>query len=66
MTNEKADRRALWLCVGTFFALYLFRNAFEYFRMGTACAMAWLLFLITLVATLIVFRSSARWVYYEQ
>jgi multiple sugar transport system permease protein len=50
----------------TFFALYLFRNAFEYFRMGTACAMAWLLFLITLAATLIVFRSSARWVYYEQ
>jgi len=50
----------------TFFALYLFRNAFEYFRMGTACAMAWLLFAITLVATIIVFRSSARWVYYEQ
>jgi multiple sugar transport system permease protein len=49
-----------------FYALYLFRNAFEYFRMGTACAMAWLLFLVTLIATLIVFRSSARWVYYEE
>ena len=49
----------------TFYALYLFQNAFEYFRMGYACAMAWVLFLLTLAATLIVFRSSARWVYYE-
>jgi multiple sugar transport system permease protein len=48
-----------------FYALYLFQNAFEYFKMGYACAMAWLLFLVTLVATLLVFRSSARWVYYE-
>lgn len=48
-----------------FYALYLFQNAFTYFRMGYACAMAWVLFLLTLIATLIVFRSSARWVYYE-
>jgi multiple sugar transport system permease protein len=34
-----------------FYALYLFQNAFEFFRFGHACAMAWLLFLITLVAT---------------
>jgi multiple sugar transport system permease protein len=33
--------------------------------MGYACAMAWVLFLLTLVATLLVFRTSARWVYYE-
>lgn len=48
-----------------FYALYLFYNAFRDFRMGTACAMAWILFLLTLIATLIVFRTSARWVYYE-
>jgi multiple sugar transport system permease protein len=48
-----------------FYALYLFQNAFEYFRMGYACAMAWVLFVITLGATLVVFRSSAKWVYYE-
>ena len=48
-----------------FYALYLYQNAFEYFRMGTACAMAWILFFITLAATAVVFRSSARWVYYE-
>jgi multiple sugar transport system permease protein len=48
-----------------FYALYLFQNAFTYFRMGYAAAMAWVLFLLTLLATLLVFRSSARWVYYE-
>ena len=48
-----------------FYSLYLFQNAFNYFRMGYACAMAWVLFLLTLAATLIVFRTSARWVYYE-
>jgi multiple sugar transport system permease protein len=48
-----------------YYALYLFQNAFSYFRMGYACAMAWALFIITLGATLVVFRSSARWVYYE-
>jgi multiple sugar transport system permease protein len=48
-----------------FYGLYLYQNAFQYFRMGAACAMAWLLFLITLAATVIVFKSSARWVYYE-
>lgn len=48
-----------------FYALNLYRNAYEFFRMGTACAMAWILFVITLAATLVVFKSSARWVYYE-
>lgn len=47
------------------YPMYLFQNAFAYFRMGYASAMAWVLFLITLAATLIVFKSSARWVYYE-
>lgn len=48
-----------------FYALYLFENAFQYFRMGSACAMAWILFLLTIIATVIVFKTSARWVYYE-
>jgi multiple sugar transport system permease protein len=48
-----------------FYALYLYQNAFNYFRMGYASAMAWVLFVLTLLATLIVFKSSARWVYYE-
>ncbi len=47
-----------------FFAMYLFQNAFQMFKMGYACAMAWLLFILILVATLLIFRSSARYVYY--
>ncbi len=48
-----------------FYALYLFRNAFEYFKLGKASALAWVLFLILLVLTFIQFRMSKRWVYYE-
>jgi multiple sugar transport system permease protein len=47
-----------------FYTLYLYLNAFRFFRMGYASAMAWLLFLITLVATLIILRTSSRWVFY--
>ncbi|NMB12530.1 MAG: sugar ABC transporter permease [Firmicutes bacterium] len=48
-----------------FYVLYLYRNAFEYFRMGYASAMAWILFIIVLVLTVVQFRLSGRWVYYE-
>ena len=48
-----------------FFLLYLYRNAFEYFRMGYASALAWVLFIYILVLTLIFYKSSDRWVYYE-
>ena len=48
----------------TFYALHLFNKAFLDFKMGYASAMAWILFLITLVGALLVFRTSARWVYY--
>ncbi len=48
-----------------FYALYLYQNAFQYFRMGYACAMAWVLFVLTLFASFIVFKTSAKWVYYE-
>lgn len=48
-----------------FYMLYLLRNAFSYFRMGYASALAWLLFGFTLLLTLAVFRGARRWVYYE-
>jgi multiple sugar transport system permease protein len=48
-----------------FYMLYLYRVAFQYTQMGYGSAMAWVLFLIVLVLTLLVFRSSGRWVYYE-
>jgi multiple sugar transport system permease protein len=47
-----------------FFALHLFNKAFTDFRMGYASAMAWVLFVITLICALVIFRTSARWVYY--
>ncbi|RPJ57600.1 MAG: sugar ABC transporter permease, partial [Dehalococcoidia bacterium] len=47
-----------------FYALYLYRNAFTYLRMGKASAMAWLLFLVIVFFTFILFKTSARWVYY--
>ena len=47
------------------YVLYLYRNAFEFFKMGYASALAWLLFFILLAMTMLVFRSSKLWVYYE-
>ena len=48
-----------------FYLLYLYRNAFEYFRMGYASMLAWVLFIYILVLTLLMQRSSQYWVYYE-
>jgi len=48
-----------------FYLLYLYRNGFEYFRMGYASALAWVLFLIIALFTVVQFRLSRRWVYYE-
>ena len=49
-----------------FYAYYLFKQAFQYFRMGYASALAWILFLIVLALTAIQLWSSKRWVHYEQ
>jgi multiple sugar transport system permease protein len=48
-----------------FYILYLYKNAFNWFEMGYASALAWVLFAIILVLTLLLMRSSSRWVYYE-
>jgi len=47
------------------YVLYLYRKAFDELRMGYACALAWVLFAVILVFTLLIIRSSALWVYYE-
>jgi multiple sugar transport system permease protein len=47
-----------------FYVVNLYRNAFVQFNLGKASAMAWILFLIILLFSVILFRSSARWVYY--
>jgi len=48
-----------------FYMLHLYRNAFEYFRMGYGSALAVLLFIYIVTLSSLVFRSSAGWVYYE-
>ncbi|MEN6582985.1 MAG: extracellular solute-binding protein [Armatimonadota bacterium] len=45
--------------------LYLFNNAFNYFKMGYASAIAWLLFTVILILTLVHLKVAKRWVYYE-
>lgn len=47
-----------------FYNLYVYDNAFSYFKLGLASAQAWILFIIIMLMTLITLRSSGRWVYY--
>ena len=59
MTNGGPDNASL------FYVFYLYREAFTNSRMGSACAIAWVLFLIILAVTVLVFKSSNKWVFYE-
>jgi multiple sugar transport system permease protein len=43
----------------------IYRNAFRYFKMGYASALAFLMFLVIMVVTVLIFRSSDAWVYTE-
>ncbi|MGQ9553665.1 MAG: carbohydrate ABC transporter permease [Anaerolineae bacterium] len=45
--------------------LFLYRKGFEQLHFGYASAVAWVLFVIIMAFTLLVFRSSSAWVYYE-
>lgn len=47
-----------------FYVYYLYREAFEFMRMGSACAIAWILFVIIMVLTAVLFKFQNRWVYY--
>ncbi|MDA8218447.1 MAG: sugar ABC transporter permease [Dehalococcoidales bacterium] len=49
-----------------FYVLYLYRQAFEYFKMGYASALAVILFVVILFFTLVILRSSSSWVHYDQ
>src|SRR5260221_4332054 len=48
-----------------FYSMYLYQNAFQLFKMGYASAQAWVLFIIVLVATGILFFTSRFWVHYH-
>ena len=47
-----------------FYALHIYTNAFRYFSMGYASALAWIFFVVVFVFTLIQIRASSRWVFY--
>lgn len=49
----------------TTIVLYLYNNAFKYMNMGYASAMAWILFVVIMIFTLINFKVSKRWVHYD-
>jgi len=47
-----------------FYNLYLYDNAFSYFKLGLGSAQAWILFVVILLLTLVTLKTSGRWVYY--
>lgn len=48
-----------------FYAFHLYNKAFRDTQMGYASAMAWVLLAISLLCTLLIFKSGSSWVYYE-
>jgi len=59
ITNGRGDPGGETL----FFNLNLFREAFQFYNMGYASALAWVLFAVVLVLTVTLFRTAGRWVY---
>ena len=47
------------------YVLYLYNLAFRQYRMGFASALAWVFFVVIMALTVLIFRSSGAWVYYE-
>ncbi|KRE57586.1 carbohydrate ABC transporter permease [Paenibacillus sp. Soil750] len=47
------------------FALKLYDEGFKFYKMGYASALSWILFIIILIVTLVTFKSSKHWTYYE-
>jgi multiple sugar transport system permease protein len=48
-----------------FYSLHLYIKGFAHFQMGYASAMAWILFLIIMACTIVIIRTSRRWVHYQ-
>ena len=47
------------------YGLMVYRNGFEFFKMGYASAQSWVLFVIIMFFTAFIFKSSPYWIYYE-
>lgn len=48
-----------------FYGMYVYTNAFKYHKLGYASANAWIMFLVILALTALVFKSSSAWVFYQ-
>ena len=48
-----------------FYVLYLYRQGFQFLKMGYASALSWVLFFIIVIFTVIIFRTMGRRVYYQ-
>ena len=48
-----------------FYGLFVYENAFKHHRLGYASANAWVMFLLIMVMTAVIFKSSSAWVFYE-
>jgi multiple sugar transport system permease protein len=48
-----------------FYGLFVYNNAFKHHKLGYASANAWFMFIIILLLTLLIFKSSSAWVFYE-
>lgn len=59
MTNGRPNNSTL------FYVYYLYNNAFAYAQLGYASALSWILFVVSFIIALLVFRTSNRWVNYE-
>ncbi|PNR92520.1 carbohydrate ABC transporter permease [Petrotoga sp. 9PWA.NaAc.5.4] len=46
--------------------MYIYRNAFRYTNMGYASAMSWIIFIIALILSFVLFRTSMKWVFYGE
>ncbi len=49
-----------------FYSVYLYQNAFQFFKMGYASAMAWILFLVILTFTIVLLKISDRFTFYSE
>lgn len=48
-----------------FYGMKLYEYGFKFYKMGYASALSWILFAIIFILTALIFKSSSRWVYYE-
>lgn len=47
-----------------FYSIYLYQQAFSFLNMGYASSMAWIMFVVVMMFALVIFKTSAKWVFY--